>query len=303
MPNYLTELDLSPRETVLLIEEARRMKGDRGRGVRMTNLAGKHVALYFEKPSVRTRVSFTIAARELGADVIELGAANTKVGHGEDVEDFAMVLNGYVHCLVARVFGQSTLDALARRATMPVINALSDERHPCQALADVMTLFERFDRVEGLVVAFVGEGNNVATSLALLAASLGAEVRVASPRGRGLPAWVLEQAAGLAGKVVQLEEPAQAAEGAHAVVTDTWVSMGREGDASELRAAFVRYRIDEELLARARPEAIVMHCLPAVRGEEISAEIMYGPRSAIWQEAENRLHVQKALIARLLLRR
>ncbi len=300
MPNYLTELDLSPHDTVRLIEEARRMKGDRGRGVRMTSLAGKHVALFFEKPSVRTRTSFTIAARELGADVIELSGGNTKVGHGEDLEDFAMVLNGYVHGLVARVFGQSTLDALARRATVPVINALSDERHPCQALADVMTLFERFDRVEGLVVAFVGEGNNVATSLALLAASLGAEVRVASPRGRGLPAWALEQAAGLTGRVVQLEEPAQAAEGAHAVVTDTWVSMGREDDAASLKAAFARYRIDEALLARARPEAIVMHCLPAVRGEEISAEIMYGPRSAIWQEAENRLHVQKALLARLL---
>lgn len=300
--NYLTELDLTPAATLLLLEEARRLKGDRQRGVRPTMLAGKHVALYFEKPSVRTRVSFTVAARELGADVIELGAANTKVGHGEDLEDFAMVLNGYVHCLVARVFGQSTLETLARRATMPVINALSDERHPCQALADLMTILERFGRIEGVVIGFVGEGNNVATSLALLAASMGAEVRVASPPGRGLPEWALTRAASLAGRVTQCVEPHEAAADAHAVVTDTWVSMGREGDASALRAAFTRYRIDEDLLARARPDAIVMHCLPAVRGEEISAEIMYGPRSAIWQEAENRLHVQKALLTRLVLR-
>lgn len=298
--NYLTELDLSPDETMRVLDEARRLKSDRSRGVQLNSLAGKAVALYFEKPSVRTRVSFTLAARELGAEVVELGSHNTKVGHGEDLEDFAMVLNGYVHALVARVFGQSTLDTLAKRATMPVINALSDERHPCQALADVMTILERFGRIDDRVITFVGEGNNVATSLALLAASLGAEVRVASPVGYALPAWALAQAEGLAGKVVPCVDPRQAAEGAHVLVTDTWVSMGREGDAAALRAAFVDYRLGEALIARARPEAIVMHCLPAVRGEEITEAVMYGPRSAIWQEAENRLHVQKALLARLM---
>ena len=204
--NYLTELDLSASETLEVLALARALKA--ARGAPRDDLRGKHVALYFEKPSVRTRVSFTLAVRELGGDVVELGGHNTKVGHGEDIEDFAKVLDGYVHALVARVFAQDSLTALARQFRGPVINALSDERHPCQALADVMTICERFDRTDGLKgieIAFIGEGNNVATSLALLAARLGADVRVASPEGRGLPAWALEK--GPAGSVTQFEQP------------------------------------------------------------------------------------------------
>jgi ornithine carbamoyltransferase len=301
--HYLTELDLDAVETLVLLEDARRLKAERTRGVLRSDLSGKHVGLYFEKPSVRTRVSFTLAVRELGGDVVELGGQTTKVGKGEHVEDFARVMSGYVHALVARVFLQGDLHAMASRSSIPVINALSDERHPCQALADALTILERKGRLSGVKVAFIGEGNNVAASLGLLAAALGAEVRVASPPGFGLPDAILAAAAPFAGAIVPLVDPMEAARRADVLYTDTWVSMGREEDAGRLKAAFAGYKIDRALLGAAASDAIVMHCLPAVRGEEIDEGIMYGPESAIWEQAENRLHVQKALLRRLMLPR
>jgi len=295
--HYLTELDLSPEETLALLDEARVLKRDRS--APRTDLAGQHVALYFEKPSVRTRVSFTVGLRELGADVVELGPHNTKVGHGEELEDFAKVIGRYVHGIVARVFAQASLDVFASSSGVPVINALSDDRHPCQALADWLTIGER-RALRGTVAAFVGEGNNVSASLAIMGCMLGAEVRVASPAGRALGPDVIDAVRGLPGTLVLTEDPREAARGAHVLYTDTWISMGRESDAAALRAALEPYRIDDALVALAAPDVFLMHCLPAVRGEEISAELMHGARSAIWDQAENRLHAQKALLVRLL---
>ncbi len=302
MRHYLTELDLSPDETRALLSDAAALKRERRDGNTRHTLAGRHAALYFEKPSVRTRVSFTVGVRELGGDVVELGPQNTKVGHGEHPEDFAKVLGRFVHGIIARTFEQSLLETFARFSGVPVINALSDARHPCQALADYLTIAERFGRIDGRVVAFVGEGNNVSASLAVMGAMLGAEVRVASPAGRGLGVDVLDECRRLPGRLVLTEDPREAARGAHVLYTDTWVSMGREDDAAALKAALAPYRIDPALIALADADAILMHCLPAVRGEEIDEPEMYGPRSAIWDQAENRLHAQKALMLRVLVR-
>lgn len=298
--SYLTELDLSPAATLELLDLASRLKAERAAGQRRSDLAGRHVALYFEKPSVRTRVSFTVGVHELGGQVVELGGSNTKVGKGEDVADFAQVMGRYVAALVARVFDQAKLEVMAEHAGVPVINALSDARHPCQALADVLTMREHLGGIAGKTLAFIGEGNNVAASTGLLAAALGAEVRVASPEGYGLPADISAAAEGLSGGLVQLQDPVAAARGADVLYTDTWISMGQEAEAAERRQVFTGYRIDAGLLAHAAPTAIVMHCLPAVRDEEIETAVMHGPRSAIWDQAENRLHVQKALLLALL---
>jgi ornithine carbamoyltransferase len=300
--HYLTELDLDVHATRDLLALAARLKVERAAGALRQDLAGRHVGLYFEKPSVRTRVSFTVGVHELGGQVIEVGSSTTKVGKGEAVADFAKVMGRYVHALVARVFAQEDLHEMARFAGVPVINALSDERHPCQALADLLTLQERRGRIEGLRVAFIGEGNNVVASTGLLAAAFGAEVVVASPAGYGLPQPLLAQAGALAGSVTQLEDPREAARGADVLYTDTWISMGQEAEAEARRSLFGGYKIDAALLALARPDALVLHCLPAVRGEEIEVDVMYGPRSAIWDQAENRLHAQKALLLRLLAR-
>lgn len=298
--SYLHELDLSPDETLEVIRDAQFLKSERSSGLTMRDLLGKHVALYFEKPSVRTRVSFIVGIHELGGSTVELGGANTKVGKGEDIADFAKVLGRYVSVLVARVFAQTTVETMARYAGIPVINALSDARHPCQALADVMTIFERRGKVEGVKIGFIGEGNNVAASLGVLAASLGAHTVVASPQGFGLPVEVLDEAKTQPGSLRQVTDIAAAVAGADVLYTDTWVSMGQEHDARGRREQFRGYSIDERTLAKAKSDAIVMHCLPAVRGEEIDPAVMYGPRSAIWDQAENRLHVQKALLRFLL---
>lgn len=298
--HYLTELDITTEESRELLGSARRLKQERGHGgPGAALLAGKHVALYFEKPSVRTRTSFTVAVQEMGGHVVELSSGTTKVGKGEHEEDFAKVVGRYVHLLVARVFEQHKLEGMAKTAGIPVVNALSDERHPCQALADAQTILEHKGRIEGIKFTYVGEGNNVAASTGLLLAALGAEVKVASPKGMELKPDILAAAQGLEGALVQLEDPMEAARGADVLYTDTWVSMGAEAGAEAQRKALSKYRIDDAML-KAAPKAIVMHCLPAVRGEEITKEIMYGPQSALWDQAENRLHAQKALLAWLL---
>jgi ornithine carbamoyltransferase len=298
--HYLTELDLDVAETRALLTEAVALKRSRKTGGLRSDLAGRHVALYFEKPSVRTRISFTVAVHELGGHVVELGPSNTKVGKGEHIEDFARVVGRYAHALVARVFEQATLEAMAEAAGVPVINALSDSCHPCQALADVMTIEERLGSIEGRKIAFIGEGNNVAVSLGLLATQLGAEVRVASPSGYGLPKMVLDRAGRHRGRLVQLVDPVEAVRGADVLYTDTWISMGQEAETQARREKFAGYAITRALLAKADPAAIVMHCLPAVRDEEIELEVMQAPASAIWDQAENRLHAQKALLRRLI---
>jgi ornithine carbamoyltransferase len=298
--SYLSVLDFSPDETTALLRSAARLKEERDSGHLVPYLKDRHIALYFEKPSVRTRTSFTVGIHELGGHVIELGNLNTKVGSGEHIEDFAKVIGGYIDLLVARVFEQDALEDMSSMAGVPVINALSDASHPCQALADIMTIIEHHGQIENEHIVFVGEGNNVAVSLALLAANLGAQVTVVSPEGYGLPGSVIEAGQALSGAIVQAHDVRAAVEGAHVIYTDTWISMGQEDEAAKRRNIFDGYCVDENLMALASADAIVMHCLPAVRGEEITKEVMYSPQSAIWDQAENRLHAQKALMINLL---
>lgn len=292
--NFLRVTDLSADETRQVLALAAELKAERKAGKFRNALAGKHVALYMAKPSVRTRVSFTVGVRELGGDIVELGGQTTKVGSGEHPYDFGAVVSRYCHALVARVFGDDTLAEMAAGASIPVVNALSDEHHPCQALADYLTLQERFGKLEGLKLAYVGDGNNNVThSLLEMGALLGVEVTVASPEG-------FEPNPEIAKTGRVFHDPKEAVKGAHAVYTDTWVSMGRESETAARRAALSNYGITEDLLTVADPSAILLHCLPAVRGDEISAALMHGPRSAIFDEAENRLHVQKALLLHLM---
>lgn len=300
MGHYLTELDLTPDATRALLQRAADLKQERSLRKTRNDLAGRTVALYFEKPSVRTRVSFSIGIRELGGDVVELSAANTKVGKGEHPADFARVLGRYVHGLVARVFDQDVLLELAESAGVPVVNALSDALHPCQALADALTIMEWKGALEGLRFAFIGEGNNVAASTGVLLAVLGADVWVASPPGYGLSQAHVDRARALGGMIHRVESAEEAATGAHVLYTDTWISMGQEAEAEARRQTFRGFKIDAGLLARAHQNAMVMHCLPAVRGEEIDVDVMQSERSAIWDQAENRLHVQKALMLELM---
>lgn len=292
--HYLTELDLTAEETNAILDEAARLKADKTRGA--DTLTGQHVALYFEKPSVRTRVSFTVGVHQLGGQVVELTAANTKLGQGEEIADFAQVISRYVDIFVGRVFSQAHLELMTESATIPVVNALSDARHPCQALADCLTMREKCGGVAGKKFVYVGDGNNVAASSGLLAAALGAEVYVASPEGYELPQGILTEADGLAGSLAQVRHPSEVIGGADVVYTDTWISMGQEAEAQARRPVFRDYRVTADLMAAAGPQAWAMHCLPAVRGEEIDVDVMYADHSAIWDQAENRLHVQKALL-------
>jgi ornithine carbamoyltransferase len=247
-------------------------------------LEGRALGLLFRKHSTRTRVSLEVAAAHLGATALYLPAAELQLGRGESVEDTARVLSGYLDALAVRTHAHAEVEAFAAVATVPVVNALTDEGHPLQALADLLTIRERFGALEGLKVAWTGDGNNVCASLAEACALLEIEFACASPAGYG--------PAGLA-----LADPREAARGAHVLVTDVWTSMGQEEETAARRAAFAGYQLDDALLAEADPEAIVLHCLPAHPGEEIAADVLYGSRSAVWDEAENRLHTAKALLA------
>jgi ornithine carbamoyltransferase len=250
-------------------------------------LEGRCVALVFERPSTRTRLSFEVGVVELGGYPLILRSDEMQLSRGEAVRDTALVLSRHVDAVGVRTGPQSTLEELARYGSIPVFNMLTSEHHPCQALADLLTLREAFGELAGLRLAYVGDGNNVARSLALLGALAGVEVVVASPDG-----YELEAGAG----ATLLRDPVEAVRGAHAVYTDVWVSMGDEETATERRAALASYRVDDALLDLARPDAIALHDLPAHAGEEITAEVLYGPRQRIWDQAENRRHAQKALL-------
>jgi ornithine carbamoyltransferase len=254
-------------------------------------LQNRIVALVFERPSTRTRVSFEVGVVELGGHPMILRPDELQLARGESVKDTARILSAHVDALGVRTGAHATVEELAAEGTIPVFNMLTADHHPCQALADLMTLRETFGRLDGLRIAYVGDGNNVARSLAVVGARAGVDVRIASP-----PAFALEPVAG----ATLLSDPDEAVEGAHAVYTDVWVSMGDEADAEERRAALARYRVDDALLDRAAPGAVALHCLPAHPGEEITAEVLYGPRQRIWQQAENRRHAQKALLEWLL---
>jgi ornithine carbamoyltransferase len=285
--HFLTGEELSATELAALLERADELKRGRADGVGGEVLAAKTVALFFEKPSTRTRVSFQVGVAELGGHPLPLRADELQLGRGESIADTARVLSGYLHAIVIRSGSHETVAELAEEAAIPVVNGLTPLHHPCQALADLQTLRERFGSLEGVKVAYVGDGNNVARSLAILGRLAGVEVRVATP-----PGYELEP--GLA--ALDTHDAREAASGADALYTDVWVSMGDEDDAERRRADLAPFQLNEELLALGSERAIALHCLPAHPGEEISAGALYGERSAVWDQAENRLHAQKALL-------
>ena len=282
--HFLTGEELTTAEQRRLLERAIELKADR---LASHALDGKSVALVFDKPSTRTRVSFETGVHELGGHPLILRQGELQMARGESPRDVALVLSRMVHAIGIRTGPHETVMELAENASIPVVNMLTEEHHPCQALADLMTLLERFGTLEGLKLAYVGDGNNMARSLLIAGRIAGVEVVVASPPELSLP-----EAPGV--------EPAEAVRGAHAVYTDVWVSMGDEADPERRRELLAPYRIDAELLAQARDDAIVLHCLPAHPGEEITEDVLYGERSAVWDQAENRLHAQKALLEHLL---
>ena len=297
--HLLSVANLSPSEIEGLLRRAAALKGAPAPQV----LAGRTVALLFEKPSLRTRVSFDVAIHQLGGHALYLGREEVGMGVREPVPDTARILSRYVDAIVVRTFAQATLETLARYSTVPVINALSDDEHPCQAFADLLTIQEHRGRLAGTTIAYVGDGNNVAASLAIAAASVGARFTIASPPGYELPAAVVEEArrrGELAGAQVTLtDSPQQAVAGADAVYTDVWTSMGQEAESELRRQAFRGYRVDAELMALAGDGALFMHPLPAHPGEEIADGMLEHPQSVVFDEAENRLHVQKAVLAEL----
>jgi ornithine carbamoyltransferase len=265
-------------------------------GRRDRPLDGKTLAMIFEKPSTRTRVSFEVAMQQLGGSAIYLGTADSQLGRGETIADTARVLSRYVDAIMIRTNHAQKLADLAQHATVPVINGLTDSSHPCQIMADVMTLQEKKGPVADTVVAWSGDGNNVAVSWIHAAVRFGFELRLACPEQLPPPATVVDWARREGGRVSLTGEPEKAVAGADCVVTDTWVSMGVEAEINR-HNLLAPYRVDERLMAKAKPDAIFMHCLPAKRGEEVSAGVIDGPRSVVWDEAENRLHVQKGILA------
>ncbi len=294
-PRDLTsDLDFSPAALARAVDLSLQMKRTPLRFAR--SLEGRYLSLLFEKPSLRTRMTFELAIRQLGGDsVVSIGP----VAEREPVKDVARNLDRWTQGIVARVFSQSTIDELAQWSSVPVINALSDLYHPCQAMADVVTLKEHFGRLEGLKIAFVGDGNNVAHSLMLTAGRLGAEVAVAAPEGYQPNAEITAQASQWA-NITVTADPAEAVAGAHAVYTDVWTSMGQEAEAEERKRIFSPYQVSQDLFGKARPDAIFMHCLPAKRGQEVTGEMIELPQSVVFDQAENRLHAQKALLLMLL---
>ncbi|MBP9199429.1 MAG: ornithine carbamoyltransferase [Gemmatimonadales bacterium] len=262
-------------------------------------LAGKTLAMIFGKTSTRTRVSFEVGTWQLGGQALFLSSREIQLGRGEPIRDTARVLSGYVDGIMIRTYAHTEVEELARFASVPVINGLTDLLHPCQILADVLTMREAFGGWEGKVVAWVGDGNNMANTWLQAAALLGFELRIACPEGYEPSRAIFEQAAART-RVSITELPEEAVAGAHVVTTDVWASMGHETEAETRRAAFTGYGVDEKLMTLARPEAIFLHCLPAHRGEEVSDAVLEGPQSRVWLEAENRLHIQKALLATLM---
>jgi ornithine carbamoyltransferase len=300
--DFLSIDDLTVEELRSILDDAAAAKatpanfGDR--------LSGKQIALIFEKPSTRTRVSFETAVSTMGGHAIVLRGDELQLGRGETIEDTGTVMSRYVDAIVIRTFGQDRLERLAAAAEVPVVNALSDHEHPCQALADLQTIIEHRGDPAGKIVTYIGDGNNVANSLMLGAVMLGAHMRVATPADYEPVETVVMRCEQIGqstgGSVEVVHDPHRAAEGANVLYTDVWASMGQEAEASEKKKVFSDYQIDSEVLAKAAPDAIVLHCLPAHRGEEISANVIDGPQSVVWDEAENRMHAQKALLGQIL---
>jgi ornithine carbamoyltransferase len=299
MPRHLLNLlDLTPAELSALLYRACDWKRMRGTAEHPRPLAGKSIGLIMEKASTRTRISFEVGIHELGGYPLSLAGRDLQLGRSEPLDDTARVLSRYLHAVVLRTYGHDRLETLAAASDIPVINALSDKFHPCQLLADLMTVIEhRKHGLEGLRVAWIGDGNNMAHSWILASAQLGFELRLACPDGYKPAKDVLDLARARGrGQVSVTDDPAQAARGAHVVTTDVWASMGQEGEAQARSVAFRGYSVDRGVMSLAAPDAMFLHCLPAHRGEEVSAEVIDGPASRVWDEAENRLHAQKALL-------
>jgi ornithine carbamoyltransferase len=302
--DLLTLLDLSAAETRGLISRALTMKKEHRRGRGKTLLRGKVLGLFFSKPSTRTRISFQVGMAQLGGTALDIPPGEIQLQRGETLEDTARVLSRYLDGLVVRTFEQSEIEQWAAHSTIPVINGLSDLVHPCQILSDLMTIREHFGRLKGVRVTYVGDGNNVAHSWILAAGLLGIDLRLALPRGFDPLPEVMEEARSIwrgAGEPpVILRDPLEAARGADVLYPDVWTSMGQEKERKKRLRAFRKFQVDERLLAAAGRRAVVMHCLPAHRGEEISPGVLDGPHSLILDQAENRLHLQKALLVKYL---
>ncbi len=296
--DLLSLADLSPKEVQELLEMATQLKLQK-----LKLRCNKVLGLLFSKASTRTRVSFSVAMYQLGGQVIDLNPNVTQVSRGEPIQDTARVLERYLDILAIRTFAQQELETFAHYAKIPVINALTDLEHPCQVLADLLTIKEYFNTFTGLTLTYLGDGNNVANSLVLGCALAGMNVRVATPSGYEPNAAIIEAARSIAGnktEVILTHDPEVATKGVNVLYTDVWASMGQESEADDRTPIFQTYQINEELLNLADPEAIVLHCLPAHRGEEITDAVIEGSQSRVWDQAENRMHVQKALLASLL---
>jgi ornithine carbamoyltransferase len=301
--HLLSLKDYSPEDIREVFDLAKKMKAEPARYA--DTLRGKALAMIFQKPSTRTRVSFEIGMFQLGGSALYLGADAIQLQRGETIADTARVLSRYANGIMARVFAHQDVLDLARQATVPVINGLSDLLHPCQALADAFTLLEHRDRLEGLKMAYVGDGNNVCHELMFACVKLGMSISVATPDGYGPNPLIVKSAAREAQKLgtpvpFLTDDPMEAVKGADAVYTDVWTSMGQEAEASAREQAFKGFMVSAKMMAAAGPKALFMHCLPAHRGEEVAAEVIDGPHSVVFDEAENRLHTQKALLALLM---
>jgi ornithine carbamoyltransferase len=298
--DLLSISDLTPEDIRRLISAAAAMKAEGW----SSRLSEKVLALLFEKPSLRTRVSFEVAMCQLGGQCLYLSPAEVGLGQRESTADVARVLSRYVDCIAARTFSHLTLETLARYSRVPVINSLSDLEHPCQALADLLTIYEKKGGLEGLTITFIGDANNVANSLLLAAAQCGMHFRIASPTDFTFRENILnlarDYATGSSGSVYCTDDPHKAVSGADIVYTDVWTSMGQESEAEERRLAFAGYQVNSELLSLANGDAIFMHDLPAHRGEEVTDDVMDGPQSVVFEQSENRMHLLKALLTEIL---
>jgi ornithine carbamoyltransferase len=303
-PHFLTLADFTQKELHALLERAIELKKATKAGERPAPLRGKQLGLLFEKPSLRTRVTFEVGMRQLGGDSIYLGASEVQLGVRESVADVGRNLERWIDGIVLRTFRHETVEELARFSAIPVINGLTDLQHPCQIFSDMLTLLEKKGRLEGIRLAYIGDGNNVANSWLQGAAILGMDLVVCVPKGYEPDARIFREAQKKARKsgarIVLSADPLQAAEGAEVLYTDVWTSMGKEREDVRRKSLFKDYQVNQALLARAKEDVLVMHCLPAHRGEEITDEVMDGPHSIVFDQAENRLHAQKAILEALL---
>ncbi|HBI24561.1 MAG TPA: ornithine carbamoyltransferase [Nitrospiraceae bacterium] len=302
--DFLAMHDFTTKEIEHLLIRAKELKALQKKGVEQPLLKGKTLGLLFEKQSTRTRVSFEVAIFQLGGYSLYLSPAQIQMGRGEEVRDTAKVFSRYIDAVVIRTFSHEIIEEWARHSDIPVINGLTDLHHPCQVISDMLTILEKKNRISGIRLAYIGDGNNVAHSLVEGAALTGIEIRVASPEGYEPDEVIIDNAKRLAketGAVIKvMQDPSEAAEGADVVYTDVWTSMGLEAEEDDRRSIFQRYQVNRDLMERAKKDAIIMHCLPAHRGEEITNDMMESQMAVVFDQAENRLHVQKALLEMLM---